>query len=52
MYLSMKLTKLVHKTEIDLFWTVNLQDFREINVSVIKLKKYLLQNYKTGQLIA
>ena len=28
--------------------TVNLQFFREINGPVIKFKKYLLQNYKTG----
>ena len=28
--------------------SINLQIFPKVNVRVIKLKKYLLQNYKTG----
>ena len=44
---SMKFNKLVHLTETNVHCTVNLQTSREINVPVIKFKKYLLQNYKT-----
>ena len=48
----MKLTKLVHQIDINLLYPVNLQIFREIYINIIKCKKYLLQNYKTGQVIA
>ena len=44
----MKFTNLVHYIEIIVLCIVNLQLFREINVPVMKFKKYLLQNYKTG----
>ena len=44
----MKFNKLVHWIEINVLCTVNLQIFREIKVPVIKFKKYLLRNYKTG----
>ena len=37
---------------INVLRTVNLQIFRQINVADVKFKKYLLQNYETGQVIA
>ena len=43
----MKMTKLVLQTKMNVLCTVYLQIFREINLPVIKFKKYLLQNYKT-----
>ena len=44
----MEFSKLVLQTECNVLCTVNLQIFREMNVPVIKFKKYLLKNYKTG----
>ena len=43
----MKFTKLVNYGEINVLCTVNLQISREINVPVMKFKKYLLQNICT-----
>ena len=43
---SMKFTKLVYQTEINVLCTLNLQIFHEIDVPVIKFKKYLLHDYK------
>ena len=46
------MTILVHLTEINLLYTVTLQIFRDIDLPFIEFKKYLLQNWKTGQVIA
>ena len=48
----MKLTKVVHQTEINVLYTVHLQLFFQIKVPFIKFKKYLEQNYKTNWVIA
>ena len=37
---------------INVFYNVNFKIFREIHVTIIKFKKYLLQNCKTGWIIA
>ena len=34
---------------MNVLFTVNLQDFREFNLPVVKFKKYSLKNYKTGK---
>ena len=47
---TMKFTKLVHLTEINVVYAKNLQIFCKINIPVIKIEK--LQNYKTGDVIA